>query len=129
MSASVTHHLLPGHNPLGLLQALGAAGKRYNIIGLHSYAYEVNEAVATSALYWNACLWLNQLFAARDSLKGFRFTEQRTSAKTDLQVKAYTLKGLEWRRTCIPSAAHRHFLASLLASIKVVQPTAWQHTI
>ena len=94
MSASNTYILMPGHNSESLLQALRAAGSRYNIIGLHSYAYEVNEAGASSALYWNACLRLNQLFAEHGSLKSFQFTKQRTTAKTDSQVISYTVKWL-----------------------------------
>ena len=108
MSAAIAYHVLPGHNPLVLLQALRAAGVRYNIIGLHSYAYEVNEAVASSALYWNACLRLNQLFAEHASLKSFRFTEERTSAKTDSQVTSYISNRLG-------VASHMHSLCSLQA--------------
>lgn len=59
----------------------------YNIIGLHSYAYEVDEAGASSALYWTACLWLNQLFAEHDN---FWFTKLRTRVQPDSQVTSCT---------------------------------------
>ncbi len=70
--------VLPVHNLLGMLQAWRAQAKRYNIVGAYSYVYEVNEAVANSALYCNACSRLNQLFEDHGSLKKYRFTEQRT---------------------------------------------------
>ncbi len=74
--------------PLGVLQAWRAQGKRYNIIGNVSY-FEVNGEVASSALYWNACTCLNQLFTDHDTLKEQRFTRQRTSEETDTEVKSW----------------------------------------
>lgn len=88
VSALSQAKVLPALN-LWLLQDLRAQRTTYDIIGLHSYAYEVNEAVATSALYWNACLRLNQLFAKHgSSLSNFRFTMQCTNLySTDSHVK------------------------------------------
>ena len=99
---------------------------RYNIIGLHSYAYEVNEAVASSALYWNACLQLNQLFAEHASLKSFRFTKERTSAKTDSQVTSYISNRLEvslcslQALPCIVVGQHQSCTAYSLAKYDVM---------
>lgn len=76
----------------GSLQAWREQQVRYDIIGNVSYAYEVNEATANSAFYWNACTRLNQLFAGHDTLNDYRFTEQRTRLKTDSQVHKYAIK-------------------------------------
>lgn len=76
----------------GSLQAWRGQQARYDIIGKVSYAYEVNEATANSAFHWNACTRLNQLFAGHGTLKDYRFTQQRTRLKTDLQVHKYPIE-------------------------------------
>lgn len=101
--------------------AAGLAGTRttYDIIVLHSYAYEVNEAVATSALYWNACLRLNQLFAKCGSLSNFRFTMQRTNLwTTDSQVMPASCERL-WGMA-LNLSVHMHCLCSLQGFLHTV---------
>ncbi|KAL3155542.1 hypothetical protein ABBQ38_011094 [Trebouxia sp. C0009 RCD-2024] len=68
------------------IAAWRAQHARYDKIGNVSYAYEVNEATATSAFYWNACTRLNQLFAGHDTLQDYRFT--RAGLTPDSQVVA-----------------------------------------
>lgn len=93
--------VLPVHNPVGLLQFLKGQRVRYDIAGLHSCAYEVNQDVAHSALYWNACCWLNYLFANHGSFKMFHFAMQCIKTRLSiLQATAGTCISEDCNRYC-----------------------------